>query len=61
MKILRRSCFVLAIGAFAFLSIFLAPNASAAGSGNVTMTVTAVGKKDAAPPAINKEDVQLFP
>src|SRR5689334_2527590 len=60
MNILRRSCFVLAIGAFAFLSTFLAPNASAAGPGSVTMTVTALGKRDAAPPAINKEDVQLF-
>ena len=57
---LRRGCFTLAIGAFAFLSTFQAPSASAAGPGSVTMTVTALGKKDAPPPAINKEDVQLF-
>ena len=60
MNMLRRSCLVLAIGAFAFLSTFLSPNASAVGPGNVTMTVTALGKKDAAPPTINKEDVQFF-
>ncbi|PYU10433.1 MAG: hypothetical protein DMG37_20350, partial [Acidobacteria bacterium] len=60
MNMLRRGCFTLAIGAFAFLSTFQAPRASAAGSGSVTMTVTALGKKDAPPPAISKEDVQLF-
>jgi VWFA-related protein len=32
----------------------------AAAAGAVTMTVTAVGKKDTAPPPIKKEDVQLF-
>jgi hypothetical protein len=60
MNMLRRSCVVFAIGAFAFLSAFLAPNVSAAGPGSVTMTVTALGKKDAAPPEINKDDVQFF-
>ncbi|HKW65217.1 MAG TPA: hypothetical protein VJN89_21875 [Candidatus Acidoferrum sp.] len=60
MNVLRRSCFVLAIGAFAFLPTFLVPGASAAEPGTVTMTVTALGKKDAAPPAIRKEDVQFF-
>jgi len=60
MNMLRRSCLVPAIGALALLSTLLAPNASAAGLGNVTMTVTALGKKDVAPPAINKEDVQFF-
>lgn len=60
MNMLRRSCFVFAIGAFAFLLAFLAPNASAAGPGSVTMTVTALGKKDAVPPEINKDDVQFF-
>jgi hypothetical protein len=60
MNMLRRSCFLLAIGAFAFLSTFQAPSASAAEPGSVTMTVTALGKKDAPPPAINKEDVQFF-
>lgn len=60
MKMLRHSCFLFAIGAFAFLSAFLVPDTSAAGSGSVTMTVTALGKKDAAPPEIKKEDVQFF-
>jgi hypothetical protein len=60
MNMLRRSCVVFAIGAFAFLSAFLAPNVSAAGPGSVTMTVTALGKKDAAPPEINKDDAQFF-
>ena len=60
MNMLGRSCFALAIGAFAFLSTLPASNAAAAGPGSVTMTVTAVGKKDAAPPEINKEDVQFF-
>jgi hypothetical protein len=32
----------------------------AAGSNAVTMTVTAVGKKNAAPPSIAKEDIQLY-
>lgn len=60
MKILRRSSFLLATGAFALLSAFASSSARAAEAGNVTMTVTAVAKKDAAPPAINKDDVQFF-
>jgi hypothetical protein len=39
---------------------FWAPNARAAGPGNVTLTVTAVGKKDATPPAIARNDVQFY-
>ena len=60
MKILRCSSFLLAIGAFAFFPTFQAPSARAAEPGSVTMTVTAVAKKDAAPPEIKKEDVQFF-
>ena len=60
MNVLRRSCFVPAAGAFALLSAFLLPSSSAAEPGSVTMTVTALGKKDAVPPAINKQDVQFF-
>jgi hypothetical protein len=37
----------------------IAANTAAAASDVVTMTVTAVGKKDTAPPAIKQEDVQL--
>lgn len=60
MNMLKRRGFLFAIGACAFLSAFQVPGASAAGPDNVTMTVTALGKKDAAPPAIGKEDVQFF-
>jgi VWFA-related protein len=38
----------------------LASKAAAADSAAVTMTVTAVGKKDTQPPALTKNDVQLF-
>jgi VWFA-related protein len=51
---------VLMFGAFALVLGFLAAGARAAGSGTVTMTVTAVGKKDTNPPAITKDDVQLY-
>jgi hypothetical protein len=37
-----------------------AQQAPAAEPGSVTMTVTAVGKKDATPPPINKSDVELY-
>jgi VWFA-related protein len=54
------SRFVLMLGAFALVLGLLAASAFAAGPGAVTMTVTAVGKKDANPPAITKDDVQLY-
>jgi hypothetical protein len=38
----------------------LASKAAAADSAAVAMTVTAVGKKDTQPPALKKEDVQLY-
>ncbi len=38
----------------------LALKAAAADSSAVTMTVTAVGKKDTQPPALTKDDVQLY-
>lgn len=60
MKMLRRSCFLFGIGALGFFSAFLAPKTFAAEAGSVTITVTALGKKDAAPPGIKKEDVQFF-
>jgi hypothetical protein len=37
-----------------------APSAMSAGQTSVTMTVTAVGKKDISAPAVKKEDVQFF-
>ena len=48
----------LMMGAFALISALAVTNATAAGP--VTMTVTAVGKKDTTPPPIAKDDVQLF-
>jgi len=60
MNMLRRSSFLLFAGLFALLLASVAPNAFAAATGNVTMTVTAVGKKDSEPPAIKREDVQLY-
>src|SRR5215469_2781514 len=52
--------FLLSVGLFALLVAALAPNAFAAAPGSVTMTVTAVGKKDSEPPAIKREDVQFY-
>jgi VWFA-related protein len=54
------SRFVLMLGVFALVLGLLAASAVAAGPGAVTMTVTAVGKKDTNPPAITKDDVQLY-
>jgi hypothetical protein len=54
------SRFVLMLGAFALVLGLLAASAVAGGPGAVTMTVTAVGKKDANPPVITKDDVQLY-
>jgi hypothetical protein len=48
----------LMMGAFALISALAVTNATAAGP--VTMTVTAVGKKDTNPPPIAKDDVQLY-
>jgi hypothetical protein len=52
---------VLLLAALATASAMpLAPKAAAADSAAVTMTVTAVGKKDTQPPPLTKDDVQLF-
>src|SRR5437016_9431562 len=48
------------IGAFVLVSGLFVTNVSAAGPGTVTMTVTAVGKKETSPPLVTKDDVQLF-
>src|SRR6266481_4481197 len=48
------------LGALAIALGLFAPGAIAAGPGNVTITVTAVGKKDTVPPAVTKDDVQLY-
>jgi hypothetical protein len=50
----------LMIGTFALVFAVFAANASAVEPGTVTLTVTAVGKKDTSPPLVTKDDVQLF-
>jgi len=48
------------LGALAIALGFFASSAMAAAPGNVTITVTAVGKKDTIPPAVTKDDVQSY-
>ena len=48
------------LGALAIALGLFAASAIAAGPGNVTITVTAVGKKDTIPPAVTKDDVQFY-
>ena len=60
MNVLRHSAFLLSVGLFAVLLLSPALDAGAAEPGSVTMTVTAVAKKDAEPPAIKREDVQFY-
>ena len=60
MKTFRRNGLLLFAVSLAFLLGFFASGASAAEPGSVTLTVTALGKKDAAPPEIAKGDVQFF-
>jgi VWFA-related protein len=52
--------FGLMVGGLALALGVFAGGSAAAGPGTVTMTVTAVGKKDTNPPAITKDDVQLY-
>jgi hypothetical protein len=59
-KKIRTNSIGLLLGSLAFVLALLAPNAFAADSSGVTMTVTAVGKKDAAPPAVSASDVQFY-
>jgi hypothetical protein len=47
-------------GAFLLVIGLSAACVMAAGPGSVTMTVTAVGKKDVSAPAVTKDDVQFF-
>ena len=60
MSKLNPSRIVLMIGTLALAFGFLAANAVAAGPGTVTMTVTAVGKKNTSPPIVTKDDVELY-
>jgi hypothetical protein len=60
MNKMNSSRFALKVGALALAFGFLAANAVAAGPGTVTMTVTAVGKKETSPPIVTKDDVELY-
>jgi VWFA-related protein len=51
---------VLALAAFAGMFALFTTDVIAAGTGAVTMTVTAVGKKDSAPPEVKQDDIQLY-
>ena len=60
MKKANPSRLALMIGALTLVSWFFVANAVAAEPGTVTMTVTAVGKKNTSPPIVTKDNVQLF-
>jgi hypothetical protein len=60
MKKVNPSRFALMIGALTLVFWFFVANAVAAEPGTVTMTVTAVGKKNTSPPIVTKDNVQLF-
>jgi hypothetical protein len=53
-------CLALSAAAFALVLGLSAASALPAEQGAVTITVTAVGKKDVSAPAVKKEDVQFF-
>src|SRR5713226_7280036 len=60
MNKLSPSRILLMTGTVALAFGFVVANAVAADPGAVTMTVTAVGKKDTSPPLVTKDNVQLF-
>jgi len=56
----RKGTVLLAAMALAAAAVPLTSKAAATDAPAVTMTVTAVGKKDTQPPALKREDVQLY-
>ena len=60
MRKVNPSRLVLMVGTLIFILGSFVTNTAAAGPGTVTLTVTAVGKKDTSPPIVAKEDVQFF-
>lgn len=60
MKKIRKASIAFLAGALAVALAFTQSRAAAAGPESVTMTVTAVGKKNMAAPAVGKDDVQFF-
>src|SRR5437660_2792369 len=59
-KRIKSSRLAMSIAALVLVSALLVANARAAAPGTVTMTITAVGKKDTSPPVVTKDDVQLY-
>src|SRR5260370_8313268 len=59
-KKIKSSRLAMMIVALVLVSGIFAANTVAAGPGTVTMTVTAVGKKNISPPLVTKDDVQLY-
>jgi hypothetical protein len=59
-KNIKPSRLAVMIVALVMVSGLFVANAMAVGPGTVTMTVTAVGKKDTSPPIVTKDDVQLY-
>src|SRR6266478_8694242 len=59
-KEIKSSCLAMMIVALVLVSGIFAANTVAAGPGTVTLTVTAVGKKNTSPPLVTKDDVQLY-
>src|SRR5437867_6780354 len=59
-KKIKASRFATMIAALVLASRICMSNARAAAPGAVTMTVTAVSKKDMSPPIVTKDDVQLY-
>src|SRR5882762_5440504 len=59
-KKIKSSRLAMMIVALVLVSGIFAANTVAAGPGTITMTVTAVGKKNTSPPLVTKADVQLY-
>ncbi len=57
---IKSSGFAMMTAALILVSGLFVANARAAEPGTVTMTVTAVGKKDTSPPVVTQDDVQLY-
>jgi hypothetical protein len=55
----RKAGLLVALVALASSATLLADSPKPAAAGKATVTVTAIGKKDAAPPSASKDDVQL--
>jgi len=59
-KKIKSSRLAMRMVALVLVSGLFAANAVAEGPGTVTMTVTAVGKKNTSPPIVTNDDVQLY-